>query len=37
MAIFYAFDDTYTGEKRLTPVNVDLSTHQVFFTLGYKF
>lgn len=34
---FYAFDDTYTGEKRLTPVNVDLSTHQVFFTLGYKF
>lgn len=34
---FYAFDDTYTGEKLLTPVNVDLSTHQVFFTLGYKF
>lgn len=37
---FYAFDDTYSsisGGERLTPVNVDLSNHQVFFTLGYKF
>lgn len=37
---FYAFDDTYiaTSESgRLTPVNVDMNTHQVFCTLGYKF
>ena len=37
---FYAFDDTYSsisGGERLAPVNVDLSNHQVFFTLGYKF
>lgn len=36
---FYAFDDTYSGANgaKLTPVNVDLSNHQVFFTLGYKF
>lgn len=37
---FYAFDDTYihTQESgRLSPINVNLDTHQVFFTLGYKF
>lgn len=37
---FYAFDDTniYTDDTgRLQPVNVDLDTHQVFFSLGYKF
>ncbi len=33
---FYAFDDTYLS-KRLDPVNVDLDTHQVFFSIGYKF
>ncbi len=33
---FYAFDDTYL-EGRLSPVNVNLDTQQVFFTLGYKF
>ena len=36
---FYAFDDTYITQTggRLTPVDVNLNTHQVFFTLGYKF
>lgn len=37
---FYAFDDTYIATSqsgRLTPVNVDLNTHQVFCTVGYKF
>ena len=33
---FYAFDDTYLSGE-LTPVDVNLDTHQVFFTLGYKF
>lgn len=37
---FYAFDDTYiamSGSVRLMPVNVDLNTHQVFCSVGYKF
>ena len=36
---FYAFDDTYITppDERLAPVDVNLNTHQVFFTLGYKF
>ena len=31
---FYAFDDTYITQTgtRLTPVDVNLNTHQVFFT-----
>lgn len=36
---FLAFDDYYirNDEEYLTPIDVDLSSHQVFFTLGYKF
>ena len=37
---FYAFDDlhnVYADAGRLSPVNVNLDTHQVFFSLGYKF
>lgn len=37
---FYAFDDTYIATNatgRLTPVNVDMNTHQVFCSIGYKF
>lgn len=33
---FYAFDDTYLNRK-LTPIDVKLDTHQVFFSIGYKF
>lgn len=33
---FYAFDDTYLADA-LTPVDVNLNTHQVFFTIGCKF
>ncbi len=37
---FYAFDDTglagFDGGK-LLPVDVNMDTHQVFFSLGYKF
>ncbi len=33
---FYAFDDTYLTSK-LNPINVNLNTHQVFLSLGYKF
>lgn len=36
-ADFYAFDDTGLGDIKLNPVEVDLSRHQVFFTLGYRF
>lgn len=46
-ANFYAFDDSfssssdfaYTGLSgvKLDPVEVDLTRHQVFFTVGYKF
>ncbi|MCD8318781.1 MAG: hypothetical protein LUC45_08110 [Paraprevotella sp.] len=37
---FYAFDDTYIATEstgRLSPIDVHLNTHQVFFTVGYKF
>lgn len=37
---FYAFDDKYIATQetgRLVPVNIDMNTHQVFCTLGYKF
>ena len=38
---FYAFDDTYiksvTSGRELQPVNVKLDTHQVAFSIGYKF
>lgn len=37
---FYAFDDTFAAgseERLLTPLEVDFNTHQVFFTMGYKF
>lgn len=34
---FYAFDDTFSADTKLDPVNVDMNNHQVFFTLGYKF
>ena len=37
---FYAFDDTYIATQesgRLAPVEVNLDTHQVFFSVGYKF
>ena len=34
---FYAFDDTYIGDGMLSPVEVGLDTHQVFFSVGYKF
>lgn len=34
---FYAFDDTYIGDGMLAPVEVGLDTHQVFFSVGYKF
>ena len=33
---FYAFDDTYLN-RQLTPIDVKLDTHQVFFSIGYKF
>lgn len=33
---FYAFDDTYL-DGQLTPIDVKLDTHQVFFSIGYKF
>lgn len=37
---FYAFDDTYIATEesgRLAPVEVNMDTHQVFFSLGFKF
>lgn len=33
---FYAFDDTYLSSS-LSPVEVNFDTHEVFFTVGYKF
>lgn len=36
---FYAFDDYYISNpgEGLTPIDVNLDTHQVFFSLGFKF